>query len=320
MTTKPAVRPPPASDYAHLEPLPDAPPYPDYDVKHYKQIARSDQTLETWLRHYGDAVVDGNMYLCFNRTDHPATWLAPDCFVAIGVDPAHLEVSNGYIINEVGKPPDLVIEVGSRSTGRRDYTFKRLRYAAFGIGEYWLYDPSGGNYYPYALIGFRLVNGQYELFEIHNDDGIIWGHSPLLGLDLCWVDGDLLFRNPATGEFLLTQPQLQDAFEAAREELIATQDVLAVAETRAHDAEAIAAVAANRAASAESRAAAEATRAADAESRADDAESRADNAETRATSAETRAATAEAEMERLRAILRRFKDSPAGSEPEQQLG
>lgn len=306
MTTKPAVRPPPASDYAHLEPLPDAPPYPDYDVKHSKQIARSDQTLETWLRHYGDAVVDGNMYLCFNRTDHPATWLSPDCFVAIGVDPAHLEVSNGYIINEVGKPPDLVIEVGSRSTGRRDYTFKRLRYAAFGVGEYWLYDPSGGDYYPYPLAGFRLVNGHYEPFAIHDDDGIIWGHSPLLGLDLCWVDGDLLFRNPATGEFLLTQPQLQDAFETTREELIATQDVLAVAETRANDAEAVAAAATIRAASAETR--------------ATNAETRAAAEATRATDAESRAASAEAETERLRAILRRLKDRAAGSEPEQQLG
>ena len=184
----------------------------------------------------------------------PAPGSLPDCVIARGVDPEHLAVSNGYIINEIGKPPDLVIEVGSRSTGRRDYTFKRGRYAVFGVGEYWLYDPSGGGYYPFALAGFYLVDGRYEPFAIHHDDGIVWGHSPFLGLDLCWVDGDLLFRNPATGEFLLTQPQLQEAFESTREELIATQDVLAVAETRAANAEAIAAVETRRADHAEAEA------------------------------------------------------------------
>ena len=47
-------------------------------------------------------------------------------------------------VDEVGKPPDLVLEVASESTGRRDYTFKRDGYEKMGVGEYWRFDPSGG--------------------------------------------------------------------------------------------------------------------------------------------------------------------------------
>ncbi len=39
--------------------------------------------------------------------------------------------------------PDLVIEVLSKSTRRRDETLKRDRYERFGVLEYWLADPVG---------------------------------------------------------------------------------------------------------------------------------------------------------------------------------
>lgn len=273
MSTQPLARLRPARDFAHLAPLPDPPRLPDAMLQ-YKHMTRADQTLETWFRRRSDALVGGAGYLCFNRTDPRNTWLAPDCVVALGIDPEHGMVSNGYVINEVGKPPDFVMEVATESTGRRDYTVKRDQYAAFGVGEYWRFDPSGGEYHDRPLAGDLLsANGRYEPLDIHTDaDGMLWGHSPLLGLDLCWRDGELFFRNPADGAFLLRPSQTQDAYEATRDELIATQDALGVSETRAVNAEALAEV-----------------------------------AETRATNSEIRAVNAEAEAERLRAILRRLQ-------------
>ena len=38
-------------------------------------------------------------------------------------------------------PPELVVEVLSPSTRRRDLVLKRRRYASFGVLEYWLADP-----------------------------------------------------------------------------------------------------------------------------------------------------------------------------------
>ena len=44
----------------------------------------------------------------------------PDLLIALDVDPAAYEASNGYIIGEQGKPPDFVLEIASRSTGAED--------------------------------------------------------------------------------------------------------------------------------------------------------------------------------------------------------
>ena len=230
MTTKPVVGSEPSGKYAYVVPLPDPPRLADAPEQ-YKHMARADQTLETWLRGRPNTLVDGEGYICFNRSDPMSTWVAPDCIIAFDIDLELYDHYNGYVINEIGKPPDFVMEVASRSTARRDLTIKRDRYAAFGVGEYWRFDPTG-KYYDRPLAGDRLVNGVWEPFDSHEDvDGRIWGYSPALGLDLVWDDGRLYFRNPETGEILLNQQQAQDALEF-------TRDQLSAAETRAANAEA----------------------------------------------------------------------------------
>ena len=67
----------------------------------------------------------------------------PDLLVAYGVDSVPIMRRNGYIIWEVGKPPDFVMEVASETTHRRDTGFKRDLYASLGISEYWRVDPTG---------------------------------------------------------------------------------------------------------------------------------------------------------------------------------
>ena len=56
----------------------------------------------------------------------------PDLFIAFDADPAGYLARNGYVISEQGKPPDFVLEIASRSTGRRDTVDKRISYAALG--------------------------------------------------------------------------------------------------------------------------------------------------------------------------------------------
>jgi Uma2 family endonuclease len=48
-------------------------------------------------------------------------------------------------------PPDLVVEVLSRSTARHDRGLKRERYAHFGVPEYWIIDPDRGAVEVYDL-------------------------------------------------------------------------------------------------------------------------------------------------------------------------
>ena len=65
-----------------------------------------------------------------------------------------------------------------------------------------------------------LVDGEYQTAEIgHEPDGLIWGHSAVLGLDLCWDAGELRFRDPVSGEFLLTPEQQQAGRLEAEEEV-----------------------------------------------------------------------------------------------------
>ena len=48
----------------------------------------------------------------------------PDLLIAFNADPVGNIARHGYLIPEQGKPPDFVLEVASRSTGRRDETVK----------------------------------------------------------------------------------------------------------------------------------------------------------------------------------------------------
>ena len=85
---------------------------------------------------------------------------------------------------------------------------KREIYARMGAGEYWWFDPAGGDRYGEPLIGERLVDGEYERFETQvAENGDVWARSEALGVDFYWrVDedrhGEFLVRDSDTGEWL----------------------------------------------------------------------------------------------------------------------
>ena len=136
----------------------------------------------------------------------------PDCYVSLGINPISVRRRNGYFIRETGKPPDFVLEIASESTHANDTGFKRELYARLGVAEYWRFDASGGDLYPEALAGERLVNGEYVGIEtVRDTDGVVRGHSDWLGLDLCWDNGELRYYNPAAGEYLRNLREAESA-------------------------------------------------------------------------------------------------------------
>ena len=127
----------------------------------------------------------------------------PDCYVSFGVNPISIRRRNGYFISEAGKSPDFVLEIASETTHTNDTSFKRELYARLGVTEYWRFD-SEGTFYPEPLAGELLVNGEYTPIEtVTGPDLIIRGHSPILGLDLCWDDNILRYYDPVAQGFLL---------------------------------------------------------------------------------------------------------------------
>ena len=276
------------TDYS--DKLPDPPRVPDM-MEQMSAIAGFLTMLRAWFRNRGDVFVGVGGYLW--KTPYDGHGPYPDGSFAVGIEDVEwLLQRNGYVISEVGKPPDLVFEVGSRSTGRNDYTEKRETYADYGVGEYWRFDHSGGEYHDAPLVGDRLGDeGVYEPIEIVVEpDGRHWGYSEVLGLEFWWVrdespgwnKGELRFRDPVSGEFLRTYEETQEAME--------------LAEARADFERAALEGESERAAWIESERLARLV----AEGRAASAEARAESAHARAASAEARMAEMEAEMRRLR--------------------
>ena len=218
MTTRTTLISPPPNGAARLAPLPDPPKAPDA-MQQSPYTSRAYLILDTYFRSRPDVLVGSDGYLCYDTRD-PACWVKPDCVVAFAVDPAAIFERNGYVISEVGKPPDFVLEVASESTGRRDYTAKRAIYAEYGVAEYWRFDPSGGEYHDAPLSGDRLVNGRYEPLPLDTGaDGVIRGYSPVLGLELHWDTGQLRFYDPAAGDYLRDLQEAEALVEHLRAQL-----------------------------------------------------------------------------------------------------
>ena len=101
-----------------------------------------------------------------------------------------LEGTNTYLLWEVGKASDFILKIGSESTASNDLGRKCDLYAELGVGEYWRYDASGGEFYGEPLVGERLVDGEYRCVESYRESGgRLWSRSDALNLDLWWIGG-----------------------------------------------------------------------------------------------------------------------------------
>ena len=73
-------------------------------------------------------------------------------------------IRDGYIYGA----PDLLVEILSQSTGRKDKTVKKAMYEQFGVKEYWLTDPS------YRTVDqFVLIEGNYHLLATLTEDEVL---------------------------------------------------------------------------------------------------------------------------------------------------
>ena len=195
-------------------PMPPAAPFclPDPECQQDEKTANATHlgingNAHHVIQHLGNfktTVVGILLYLVDAPTLNPAGSRYPDLLIARNVDPEAYERSNGYIIDEQGKPPDFVLEIASRSTGIIDVTIKREHYAAMGILEYWRFDATG-EYHGARLAGDRLVDGRYVPIPIDPLPGdILQGRSRALNLLLRWEQRRLGWHDPATGDHIAT--------------------------------------------------------------------------------------------------------------------
>ena len=224
---------------AVLEKLPDPPEKTDMQQdRHYVPVRSA---LEAHFGKFDDVLVAGNGYVIENAAT-VVDWkqhFYPDCVVAFGVDPEAIVDRNGYVIYEVGKPPDFVLEIASKTTAPRDETVKREGYAEMGVSEYWRFDGSGKARYSQPLAGDRLVGGSYEAIELTEEsDSEIRGYSRALSLYLCSDGRRLRLWDPATREYLPTHVEALEAYAQAAAERDTAKAALMEAENRAAEAKA----------------------------------------------------------------------------------
>lgn len=217
--------------------------YPESDGKpmaetdlHRERMFALIHLLQRYLAEQ-EAYVSGNL-LVYYEEGNPRKSVAPDCFVVWGVK-SHFRRT--YKIWEEGVPPQVVFEISSKKTQREDYGAKMRLYAALGVEEYYIYDPTT-DYLDPPLAAFRLVGGGYVPVEAVNGE-VQLGElaftpdaaeppefvSRLLGLRITLdEENQLVFYEESTGARLLTD-------EEARRQ---AEDRAATAEDRADQAEA----------------------------------------------------------------------------------
>ena len=200
-------------------PAPVPPPF-DYPCSDGTPVAESDfqlkplvyalTALQTHFLDQAQVYVAGNMFVYFSEGD-PGAVVAPDVFVVVGA-PKHLRSS--YKLWEEPKAPDFVLEITSRSTRAEDEGRKREVYAALGVAEYWLFDPTGDWLAP-RLQGYRLRAGAYRAQPSFTAvGGGLDLHSEVLGLDVRHdAGGRLRFRDPVTGEDLPAHEEMRERVE-----------------------------------------------------------------------------------------------------------
>ena len=207
-------------DYARLDYNPDEPVLKPEAMEQEQPMQEFLGLLASRFTDFGqrpDTFLSSNTILCYDPDDLNVR-VSPDVYLAFGVDTHAIRERRLYLPWEAGKPPDWVLEVASVSTGREDVGRKRAIYARIGVPEYWRFDPRDGAYHGERLAGDRLVGGRYAPIALTTaPDGILKGHSEVLGLSLCWDENWPRLYNPATKTYLTNWRQERAEREAERD-------------------------------------------------------------------------------------------------------
>lgn len=215
---------------------------PDPPEREPDDMTSAEHLSETGLHHHlkqflgnpETTIVSGEKYVTAGRG---AEMRYPDLLVALGVDPAAYRETNGYVVSEQKKPPDLVLEIASEGTGHIDVGEKREFYERLGIPEYWRFDATG-EYHGAKLAGDRLMGGRYEPIDIAEvSGGALEGYSAVLSLNWRWEDGRLGCHEPATGEHIASFESERDRADTAEYRASAEQSRAEAAEARVSELE-----------------------------------------------------------------------------------
>ena len=212
-------------------PTSDGKPLAESDL-HFDRITYAAHALKIRYAGTPDVYVGANM-LVYDEPGNPRRHLAPDVFVVFDVPNRRRDLLK--IWEE--KPPSFVLEITSKTTRHEDMRTKRQRYAAWGVDEYFLYDPRA-EYLAPPFQGFALREGTYRPMPRTRFPNGRQGYvSEVLAIHL-WLRGsELRLFDPATGRELRTYEEAERSAQDAEARLAAAETEVANLRARIRDLE-----------------------------------------------------------------------------------
>jgi Uma2 family endonuclease len=168
-----------------------------------------------------DVWVGGNLFLCYER-GNPKACVAPDVLLTQGIGKWNRP---NYLLWKEG-PPNLVVEVTSPKTRRKDQDFKKPLYEKIGVEEYVLFDPLEEYLQP-RLQGHRLWSGRFQPISLEKDGSLL---SRTTGLWMCPEGKRLRLVDAATREPLLWPDEVEAARVQEAEARRAAEEATHIAE------------------------------------------------------------------------------------------
>ena len=190
---------------------PDSIDYPETDGKPMadSDFQRNSLTylLEAFKAFYEDnenIYVSGDLLIYYEKGNSSVS-VAPDVFVAFDV---HKHDRRIYQTWKEDKFPDVVFEIASKTTYKKDEQIKPELYRRLGAQEYFQYDPVGDCFQPQLRGRFLDENGEYKIVNpVIYKDGSLRLFSPRLGVELRLEGTRLRIFDPKTKQYLLNHSE-----------------------------------------------------------------------------------------------------------------
>lgn len=178
---------------------------------HYDLISDFIKMLKLFFTGQPDVFIAANLNFYYDEDDHKKYYI-PDIMIAFGVSNRPRKI---YKLWEEKLCPQVIFEVASESTWKKDISDKVEVYERLGAEEYYILDPEN-LYLPLPLMIYRRDEmGRLRLVMTENDSIL----SPLLNLEIVWAESRFRLFNPANQEFLMTPEEMKSELDRLKDEL-----------------------------------------------------------------------------------------------------